>query len=71
MKTTVEIRPEQAAQLIALTNEAKAAAQRRDVALTAVLAGLFDGQAMVETIHDDGRVVVVVPDKEEDSGAAE
>lgn len=65
MKNTVQIRPEQAARLLALNAEASATQARFVAAAQAVLAGLIDTEARIESISSDGTVTLLVPEKEE------
>ena len=69
MKQTVQIRPEQAREIVALNqgvkiaeiklSEAKA---RRDIGISVALAGLVGDGVTVQTIADDGTVTIDVPD---------
>lgn len=62
MRTELYIRPEQARYVMALKAKADVAAEIYMAALHTAVAGLLDG-GTVETIADDGTVVVQMPHK--------
>lgn len=64
MKTTVQIRPEQARYVMSLKNKADAAAETYEAALRAAVAGLVNGKASIESIADDGTITLDVPEEE-------
>ena len=75
MKQTVQIRPEQAREIVALNVGVKAAEARlaeakarRDIGITIALAGLVDDKTMVDSIADDGTVTLTVPDEQKQEG---
>lgn len=69
MKQTLQIRPEQAREIVALNKGVKVAEAklaeakaRRDIGIAVALAGLVDDKTIVDSIADDGTVTIEVPD---------